>query len=156
MAELNPDYIHQVIERTNHAPFPSHLPFTLESMDYDTARVRVDIQPHHMQPYGIVHGGVIATLIDTATFWAAFARLPEDAGLVNVDLKLNYLKALSEGVLIAEGRCLRPGRSISYSEAHIHSDQGDLVAHGTSTLMALPGQGFEMDIPKFLESGERP
>ena len=150
MAELNDEYIQRVIEHTNNAPFPSHLPFTLESIDYDTARVRVEIQPHHMQPYGIVHGGVIATLIDTATFWAAFARLPEDAGLVNVDLKLNYLKALSKGVLIAEGRCLRFGRSLSYSEASIHSGEGDLIAHGTSTLMALPGQGFDMDIPKFV------
>lgn len=150
MAELNPDYIRQVIERTNNAPFPSHLPFTLESIDFDSCRVRVDIQPCHMQPYGIVHGGVIATLVDTATFWAAFARLPADAGLVNVDLKLNYLKALSEGVLIAEGHCMRAGRSLSYAEAHIRSGEGDLVAHGTSTLMALPEQGFDLDIPKFL------
>ena len=150
MAELNPDYIRQVIEHTNNAPFPSHLPFTLESIEFDHCRVRVDIQPHHMQPYGIVHGGVIATLIDTATFWAAFARLPAESGLVNVDLKLNYLKALSEGVLIAEGRCLRFGRSLSYAEAYIHSGEGDLIAHGTSTLMALPGQGFDLDRPKFV------
>lgn len=150
MAELNPDYINAIIARTNSAPFPSHLPFTLERLAFDSCHVRVAIQPCHMQPYGIVHGGVIATLVDTATFWAAFARLPADAGMVNVDLKLNYLKALSEGVLQAEGRCIRAGRSLSYAEAWIHSGEGDLIAHGTSSLMSLPGQGFDLDVPKFL------
>lgn len=150
MTELNPDYIRQVIERTNNAPFPSHLPFTLESIDYDHCRVRVDLQPCHMQPYGIVHGGVVATLVDTATFWAAFARLPADAGMVNVDLKLNYLKALSEGSLVAEGRCIRAGRSLSYAEAWIRSDEDALIAHGTSSLMTLPDQGLDLAMPKFL------
>lgn len=150
MPELNPEYVRRIIEFTNSAPFPSHLPFTLEDVGIDSARVRVDVQPFHMQPYGIVHGGVIAALIDTATFWAAFGRVPEDAGLVNVDLKLNYLKALKEGVLIAEGKCLRPGRTISYSEAHIRNADGELIAHGTSTIMTLQGQGLPLDVPKFL------
>lgn len=158
MAELNPDYVRKVIEHTNNAPFPRHLPFTLERIEPDHCQVRVDIQPCHMQPYGIVHGGVIAALIDTATFWAAFARIPEDAGMVNVDLKLNYLKAISEGVLHAEGRCIRPGRNISYSEAWIRDQAGNLIAHGTSSLMTLPGQGFAFPVPKFIgerESGQR-
>lgn len=146
---LNPEYIRQVIDLTNNAPFPRHLPFTLESIELDHARARIDVAECHLQPYGIVHGGVIAALIDTATFWAAFARLPEDAGLVNVDLKLNYLKAIKEGSLIGEGRCIRSGRTISYAEAWIHTATGDLVAHGTSSLMALPGQGFKLSVGKF-------
>ena len=92
----------------------------------------------------------IATLIDTATFWAAFLRLPEDAGLVNVDLKLNYLKAATRGHLRAEGRCLRAGRQISYAEARVFDEAGDMVAHGTSTLMALPGKGLKLGVTKFL------
>lgn len=150
MAELNPEYIQKVIDHTNNAPFPRHLPFTLESIDFDACKVRVDIEPFHMQPYGIVHGGVIAALIDTATFWAAFARIPEDAGMVNVDLKLNYLKAIKEGVLHAEGHCIRPGRTISYSDAWIRDQDGNVIAHGTSTIMTLPGQGFGFDVRKFL------
>ena len=89
-------------------------------------------------------------LIDTATFWAGFMRLPEDAGLVNVDLKLNYLKAVTQGRLRAEGRCLRAGRQISYAEATVLDEGGELVAHGTSTLMALPGKGLKISVPKFL------
>lgn len=154
MQDLNPDYIQQVIELTNSAPFPSHLPFRLESIGYDSSQVRVDIQACHMQPYGIVHGGVIATLIDTATFWAVFARIPQDAGMVNIDLKLNYLKALSQGVLLAEGRCIRAGRTISYAEAWVRSSEGEVIAHGTSSVMTLPGKGFQLDIPKFIPAAE--
>ncbi|MFW6082212.1 MAG: PaaI family thioesterase, partial [Desulfosalsimonas sp.] len=104
-----------------------------------------------LQPYGIVHGGVLATLIDTATFWAAFMRLDKDAGLVNVDLKLNYLKPVQSGQLKASGRTLRPGKTISYAEASVFDQAGDLAAHGTSTLMVLPGKGLPLNIPKFIE-----
>jgi uncharacterized protein (TIGR00369 family) len=77
-------------------------------------------------------------------------RLPEDAGLVNVDLKLNYLKAVASGRLRAEGRCLRAGKQISYAEASVFSEADELIAHGTSTLMALPGKGLRLGVSKFL------
>ena len=41
----------------------------------------MDLVPYHMQPFGIVHGGVLATMIDTAAFWVAFLRLPEVDGV---------------------------------------------------------------------------
>ena len=94
---------------------------------------------------------VIATLIDTATFWAAFAGLPEDAGLVNVDLKLNYLAPVSQGLLVAEGRCIRSGRTIAYAEASVRTADGELLAHGTSTLMTLPGKGIRLPVAKFID-----
>lgn len=150
MNKINPEYVAAVLELVNHSPFPSHIAFRLTAMDFDTARVELDVLPEHLQPFGIVHGGVLATLLDTATFWAGFMRLPQDHGLVNVDLKLNYLKALSSGRLVAEGRCLRAGRSLSYAEAAVRDERGELLAHGTSTLMALPGKGLDIAQSKFL------
>jgi uncharacterized protein (TIGR00369 family) len=123
----------------------------LTEIDFDEAVATLTLGDCHMQPFGIVHGGVIATLIDTATFWAAFLRLPDGDGLVNIDLKLNYLKAVREGVLRAEGRCLRFGRSISYAESSVMDEDGNLLAHGTSTLMTLPGKGIRVGVDKFLE-----
>ena len=105
----------------------------------------------HLQPFGIVHGGVLATLIDTATFWAVFMRLPEDAGLVNIDLKLNYLEPVLKGRLTAQGRTIRFGKSISYAEARVLDADGRLVAHGTSTLMTLPGKGLKLTANKFVD-----
>ena len=87
----------------------------------------------------LVHGGVLSTLIDTATFWSVFMKVPEDAGLVNIDLKLNYLQAVAAGKLITEGYAIRSGRSISYAEAKVFNENNELIAHGTSTLKNIAG-----------------
>jgi len=149
--KLNKAYIYELIETVNQSPFPQHLPMKVASIELDQAKVILNVDKCHLQPFGIVHGGVLATLIDTATFWAAFLRLPEDAGLVNIDLKLNYLEPSNSGLLTAEGRCIRSGRSISYAEAGIKNEDGDLLAHGTSTLMALPGKGIRLGAKKFMD-----
>lgn len=147
----NPAYVTELIELVNHSPYPLHLPFKLVLIELDQSRIALEIMECHMQPFRMVHGGVIATLIDTATFWAAFLRLPEDNGLVNVDLKLNYLRSVSDGLLIAAGRCLKSGRTLSYAEASLTDAQGALIAHGASTLMAMPAKGIRLGVPKFLE-----
>ncbi|HKP29258.1 MAG TPA: PaaI family thioesterase [Gemmatimonadales bacterium] len=147
---LNPEYLARLYRIINESPFPSHLPMRLTDMTMDTSRVELDIAECHMQPFGIVHGGVIATLVDTATFWAGIGPLAEDSGLVNVDLKLNYLESATQGRLVATGRRIRAGRTTSYTEAYVHTGEGRLIAHGTSTLMALPGKGIAVGVPKFL------
>jgi acyl-coenzyme A thioesterase PaaI-like protein len=52
--------------------------------------------------------------------------------------------------LRSEGCCIRLGKSICYSEARVYDEDGELIAHGTSTLMILPGKGLETDTEKFL------
>ena len=154
LAAPNPEYVRAVLSMVNACPFFLHMGYQLTGFDYDCCEVDLPVQRQHLQPFGIAHGGVFATLIDTATFWAAYMRLPQDAGMVNVDLKLNYLKtASSGGRLIATGKCLRPGRQVCYSEASVFDDDGQLVAHGTSTLLVMPGKGLTVPYPKFVESG---
>ena len=63
---------------------------------------------------------------------------------------VNYLQPVTGGKLIAKGFCLRPGNSISYSEARVFDEKKILVAHGTSTLMALPGKGLKLKAEKFI------
>jgi uncharacterized protein (TIGR00369 family) len=150
MPTPNPEYVSRLKDMVKEAPYPSHMNMVLTEIDLDTAVAEIALGEYHMQPFGMVHGGVLATLIDTATFWAAFLRLPDGDGLVNVDLKLNYLKAVQKGVLRAEGKCLRHGRSVSYAESGVVDESGELVAHGTSTLMALPGKGLRLGVDKFL------
>ncbi len=148
---VNEDYINRLMDLVNRSHFPQHMRMQLEAVSADHATIGLDTGACHLQPFGIVHGGAIATLIDTATFWSAYIRLPGDAGLVNIDLKLNYLKSVNTGRMTAEGRCLRSGRSIQYAEARVLDAEGDLVAHGTSTLMVLPGKGIDVGVPKFLD-----
>lgn len=154
MKIANPAYLDALKKTVEQSPYPRHMAMALNHIEIDKADVVLTLAACHLQPFGIVHGGVLATLIDTATFWAAFLRLPEDAGLVNVDLKLNYLQPVIDGRLIARGTCLRPGRSISYSEAKVFDQNENLIAHGTSTLMVLPGKGMKLNVDKFLKKNE--
>ena len=151
MTSINPDYIRELYDIVNTSPYPTHMAMRLVSIDFDIATIELKAGTCHLQPYGMIHGGVLATLIDTATFWSGFMRIPEDAGMVNIDLKLNYLKPVTDGVLKAEGSAIRAGNSISYTEARVFDAKSSLIAHGTSTLMILPGKGLKMNARKFLE-----
>jgi len=149
----NPDYVRELVEIINASSFPMHMSMRLSAIDLDRAVIELQTAQCHLQAYGIVHGGVLATLIDTATFWAVYMRIPEDAGLVNIDLKLNYLKPVENGLLRAEGRAIRSGNHICYAESDVWNANRDLVAHGTSTLMILPGKGLTLAAKKFLDPG---
>ncbi len=150
MIKPNPEYVRELINIVNTSPYPSHMAMRLAAIDFDKADIELETRRFHHQPYGIVHGGVLATLIDTATFWSVFLRIPEDAGLVNIDLKLNYLKPVIDERLRAEGRTIRSGKSISYAEAKVFDEKNELIAHGTSTLMTLPEKGLKSKFRKFI------
>ena len=156
MEPVNPLYVEELKRVVKTSPYPKHMAMVLDDIATDRSTVVIELADCHLQPFGIVHGGVLATLIDTATFWSAFLKLPEDAGLVNVDLKLNYLQPVVAGRLRANGTCLRAGRSICYAEAKVRDDKGALVAHGTSTLMVLPGKGLQLGVAKFLPARSTP
>jgi uncharacterized protein (TIGR00369 family) len=151
MTILNPAYIEELKNIVKESPYPKHMRMELDNIEFDRADISLELAHCHLQPFGIVHGGVVATVIDTATFWSAFLRLPEDDGLVNVDLKLNYLLPVFKGRLIARGTCMRAGRTICYSEAKVFDENQKLIAHGTSTLMVLQGKGLNLNTKKFLE-----
>jgi uncharacterized protein (TIGR00369 family) len=152
--QSNPEYIKELQAIVREAPFPKHMSIRLTELDFGMATIQLELSVVHLQSFGLVHGGVIATIIDTATFWAVFMGIPEDAGLVNIDLKLNYLQSVTKGRLRAEGRSIREGNTICYSEARVYDDLGSLIAHGTSTLMVLPGKGLQVRARKlpFLRS----
>jgi uncharacterized protein (TIGR00369 family) len=154
MPQPNPDHIRELTELVNTSPFPAHMSMRLVSIAFDRAVLELKTAAHHLQAYGILHGGVLATLIDTATFWSVYLRLPEDSGLVNVDLKLNYLKPVADGLLRAEGRTIRSGNTLCYAEAYVMDSDREILAHGTSTLMILPGKGLTLKSTKFLLSLE--
>lgn len=106
----------------DNSPYPSHMAIALDHIETDEANIVINLAECHLQPYGIVYAGVVATGIDTATFWSAFLRLPKEAGFVNVGLKLNYRQSVVNARLIAKGTCMRPGRTISYAEASVFDE----------------------------------
>ncbi len=148
---LNPAYRDRLLAYLNEVPFVRHMGIRATDLAWSLARFEQADAPFRLQPFGVVHGGNIASLIDTATFWACYLALPNDEdGMTSVDLKLNYLSAARTEPLRCTARAIKSGRTLSYAEAEVRTPDGRLVAHGTSTLMRLPQQGVKFGIPMWL------
>jgi len=154
LRKLNPAYVQAVRETVSDSPFFRHLSMTIREMDIGCAIVDLDVDTEHLQAFGYVHVGVYASAIDTAAFWSAFCELEEGTGITTVDLKVNYLAPVKTGKLTAEGKRIKMGKTLGLAEATVKDAQGRVVAHGTSTLIVLPGFGLAGGPalpPKFLE-----
>ena len=143
-----------IAKTVNTCPYFTLLSMEIRSLDWGESRLEVTIQEKHLQPYGMVHGGVCASLADAAIYWAVYSGMEETVGLTTVEIKLNYLASVSAGRLIAKGKCIKVGKSICLGEASVEDDKGNLVAHGTSTMMVLDSlkiQGQSQLPPKFID-----
>jgi uncharacterized protein (TIGR00369 family) len=94
--------------------------------------------PHLFNPLGGIHGGFALTLIDSACGCAVHTELHAGVGYTTVETKANFVRPVpAQGLVRCEGRVLSHGRQIATAEASLFSDQGKLLAHGTSTLIIL-------------------
>ena len=154
MRVLNPDHIRIVNQIESNSPFPSLLSMEMTEIGIGYSVIQLKIAPKHLQLMGVVHGGVVASLIDTAAWWAAYFSVEDPrAGLTSVDLKLNYLAPTRQGRLTARGRQLKSGKSLCYADVAVTDNDERLIAHGASTLMVVPDLLIPSDItipPKFL------
>jgi uncharacterized protein (TIGR00369 family) len=88
------------------------------------------------QQKGFVHGGILGMIADTACGYAAFSLMPAGGSLVTVEYKMNILKP-GRGALMAKGRVIRPGRTLTVARAEVYSEDGRHVASMQQTLMML-------------------
>ena len=106
----------------------------LDELETDRAVVRLEPDKQHLNPYGIVHGGVYATMADTA---AGIAARTDGRDYVTQCSTLNYLRSQSEGLLRAEARVRHRGRSTCVVEVNVTGTDGKLLAIGTMTFFCL-------------------
>jgi len=150
----NPEYIRRMNQIVNSSPYFCLLSMKIRDVRIGYSLLEIDLEKKHLQPFGHVHGGVYASIIDAAAFWAFYYSVnDQQAGVTTVDLKLNYLAPAAGGRLTAKGRQIKAGKTLGYAEAEVLNESGDILAHGTSTLMILPGRAIVADPPlpsKFL------
>lgn len=128
-----------VIAAINATPYYRLLGMEVEAMRDGYARVTMPVEEKLFQMYGSVHGGAIASLADTAIGVALISVLSDDEKSITVDLKLNFVSAVSGGLLTAEARLFHRGKRTAAGEVEVRDGEGRLVAKGTSTLMPLRG-----------------
>ena len=151
MPDFNPLYRERLFALIDDAPFVRHMGMRITDLAVGRASFEMTPAEFRLQPFNVVHGGNIATLIDSATFWACFLSMgSDDDGLASVNLNLNYLAAARVEPLRCTGTLIKAGKKLSYAEAEVRAEDGRLLAHGTSTLMRLPGLGVKLGIPMWV------
>jgi acyl-CoA thioesterase len=126
------------IERAIEAvPYARLLGIELEKVALGEATLTLAIRPELSQNHGVVHGGAIASLIDTATAFAILTLLEPDERVTTVDLTISYLRPALEGQLRATARVLRQGRRLLTVSAEVTDTSGTLLATALSTYIKL-------------------
>lgn len=139
--ELDERYLADLRERIRSSPFHRWAGVELVSVGGGEAEVALELGDHHLNPQGIVHGGVIAALADTAIGLALRSMLRP--GLTHRTAQLNvHFLAKGEGRrIVGRGRSLHLGQRMGYGEAEVTDTTGRLLARGTATFIVLPAPG---------------
>ena len=111
----------------------------MELIEADEGRAvfTIEAKPAFSNPLGTVHGGVPATLLDSAMGCAVHTTLPAGVGYTTLELKINYIKAirLDAGLLTCVGTVIHLGGRVATAEGRVTDPEGRLIAHGTTTCM---------------------
>lgn len=98
---------------------------------------RTEIRPEHLNPYGMVHGGLMYTMADTATGLTAgkYMDVP-----VTLDSDFHFVRNVSSGVLTAKAEIIRGGKHVMWLRARVVADDEILLAEGTFTYYSGKGK----------------
>jgi uncharacterized protein (TIGR00369 family) len=127
----------QVQARLKRSPATQGLGLEVESVEVGRVVFRMRVHQRHRQMHGVVHGGILATLADTVAAVAAYSTVPSGSQIATIEMKINFLEAVVDGVLRAEGRVLRTGRNFVVTECEIWNQDGALTAKALLTFGAV-------------------
>src|SRR5262249_33223116 len=112
-----------------------------EVVEAESGRVVITIEATdaHLNPWGTVHGGLTATLLDSCMGLAIQTMLDKGIGSTTLELKISLARAitLETGQIRAEGKVLTCGRRVGMAEGRLTDPKGRLLAHGTTTCLVF-------------------
>ncbi|MFD7324424.1 PaaI family thioesterase [Streptomyces sp. NPDC059875] len=122
------------------APLGALLGFALEEVEHGRAVFGFEPAEEHYNPIGSVHGGVYATLLDSAAGCAVHSTLPQGMAYTSLDLSTRFLRPITmeTGKIRAIGTVMSQGRRTALAEAGLYDASDRLLGHATSTCMLFP------------------
>jgi acyl-CoA thioesterase len=131
--ELPPDEVARLRAAFASVAYAHLLGLELTEVGRGRAKLALDLRPELTRMEGIMHGGALASLIDTASAFAVLSLLTPTEQTVTVDLTLHFLRPVSRGCVSAQARVLRAGRSFATVAIEATDDAGALVATALTT-----------------------
>ena len=120
-------------------PLAALMNFDLVELREGYAVFAVKPAEYHYNPIGVVHGGLAATLLDSAMGCAVHSTLPAGAGYTTLEIKVNFIRAMSAntGRVRCEAKIVHAGARTAIAEGRVVDESGKLYAHGTTTCLIL-------------------
>ena len=135
--EITPEREQAIREKFENNHFPRLVGIEIDSIEPGRARLSLEVREELLQLQGIMHGGVIATIIDTAVAFAIIGTSEPDDRFTTVEMKVNYLAPIREGRIVADARLIRDGRRIVVADCDLFDSKGRLAAKGLLTYIRL-------------------
>jgi len=120
-------------------PIAAHFDLRLVSVEPGDVTFACAPDESAYNPIGLVHGGLVCTLLDSVTGCAVQSTLPPGVGYTSIEIKVNYLRPvhIDTGELRARGWVTKPGRRAAFAEGDVRGLDGKLVATASSTCLIL-------------------
>jgi uncharacterized protein (TIGR00369 family) len=125
----------------------SHMGATLPVVLPGYTEIHLPFKPELSQQHGFFHGGAIGAIADSAAGYAGYSLMPADAGVLTVEYKINIVAPGDGELMIAKGLVIKPGRTVSITEAKVY-----VYKHGKEKLCAVMLQTLAVrrGLPEFL------
>jgi uncharacterized protein (TIGR00369 family) len=140
----NPDIDPKKLERARKAfaavPYAKFLGLRLGEVRRGEVSIHLDIRDELKQNQGVVHGGAIASLIDTASAFAVLTEVDLNERVTTTDLTIHYLRPAIEGRLVATARIIRGGRRLFVLSVDVHHEADTLLATAVTTYIKVDSE----------------
>jgi len=121
-----------------YGPFYDAIGFQLEAKGFGYCRYHLEIGEQHLNPIGVVHGGVIYSLVDYSMGEAVYSVISEQDRAFTTDIEIRYLKSVAEGSLFCETKVLHQGKRIIVCESNVVDDNSVICARASGSFYISP------------------
>lgn len=130
-----------VFNKRSQGLLPGHLGIEFTKLDAESAEAYLQIENHHLNPSGFLHGGTVVTLADTLAGYATVINLPKGStGFTTIELKTNFLSSAKNGKLFGRAIPIHIGRTTQVWDARIwrESDEKTIAEFRCTQLILMP------------------
>jgi uncharacterized protein (TIGR00369 family) len=135
--KLDPVRVELIRKAFASVPYAKFLGLELGEMKRGEANLHLEVRDDLKQNQGVVHGGAVASLIDTASAFAVVTQLEPNERVTTTDLTIHYLRPISAGRMTATARIVRGGRRLFVLSVEVMNDQKKLIATAVTSYIKL-------------------